>query len=67
MTRFAFEVSDAQTGQPLGGVCYDDGVYADSEPAWRATHAEWARHHPGREIHVEEITPEAHDAALGRS
>ena len=66
---YAFDVfvlNDDGTSKLVGGVKYNPGAYLDSEPAWRDTCDEWARHLPGKRIHVEEIDPAEHDEKLGK-
>ena len=49
---FAFTVWDSNTGQILGGGVSD----LDGEAGFVAANAEFEKHYPEREIHVEEIT-----------
>jgi hypothetical protein len=64
MIQAAYEVFDADSGKILGAVLY----YAvkDSEAGFLRAHDWGARHHPTKNIHVEEITVEQYHERLGQ-
>lgn len=59
---FYFEVTDVKTGDLLGGGAVPDQrpdfSRVDHEAIFARVSREWQKHHPRKEIHVEEITAE---------